>query len=734
MPLPSRIPPACLFGLAGILLLPPAPAGAQPPPCPAPVTPPPPAVDVAPAPTEVRARQARAIRDGISVFSGDVELTRAGERLTADYLRYDRSQDRIEASGNVTLQTPEGDLYRTNELHLELEEYLGHAGPGTYEIARIPARGDAARVDFRGRELTVLSGVRYTTCPADRDDWFLTVRELELDTAKDIGTARHTMVHFMGVPVFYFPYLSFPISDERKSGFLVPRVGHTDKSGTEFAAPYYFNLAPNYDATVTPRLLSKRGLQLQNEFRYLTPRASGAVELEILPGDNVYGDDRVAGRYGHRQVFSPFWSASIDLRGVSDKQYLEDFGDHLGITSQTHLPQNAELSYRGSLLAFTARAAGYQTVDPTIAPAARPYARLPQLLLATGTTTAANAINYHFEGEWVNFERNVGVTGQRLNVAPGASLPLTASWGFLTPRVGARHIGYRLSRTEEERASVTAGVFSLDGGLFFERETRFAERPYLQTLEPRLFYLYVPYRDQDRLPNFDTALPDLSFASLFRENRLVGGDRIADANQVTAAVTTRFLDDADGTERLRLSLGRIYYFDDLRVNVPAGARTPAASDLLVEAAAWLRANVHARAFVQWNRERDEAARASLYLQYQPARERIVNLGYQLIRGEIEQTDVSTEWPLTARLRLRARSLYSLRDERNLESYAGVVYQTCCWALRVFGSRRFSPPAAQVNAFHLELELTGLGSLGKAPRSPLEQGLFTFSAGNTAATP
>jgi LPS-assembly protein len=734
MPLPSRIPPTCLSGLTAALLLLSTPAGAQTPPCPPPAAPSAAAADAAPAPTEVRARQARTIRDGISVFSGDVELTRAGQRLTADSLRYDQPRDRIEASGEVQLRTPQGDLYRTDELHLELDTHVGHAGAGTYEIGRVPARGDAARVDFRGRDLTVLTRARYTTCSADRDDWFLTVRELELDTAKDIGTARHAAVRFMGVPVFYFPYLSFPISDERKSGFLVPRVGHTDKSGTEFAAPYYFNLAPNYDATVTPRLLSKRGLQLQNELRYLTPRAGGAVELEVLPGDNVYGDDRAAGRYWHRHAFSPFWSANIDLRGVSDKQYLEDFGDHLGITSQTHLPQNAELNYRGPLLAFTARAAGYQTVDPAIAPDARPYARLPQLLLATGAPASANEINYHFEGEWVNFERDVGVTGTRLNAAPGVSLPLAASWGFLTPRVGARHIGYRLSGTDEERASVTAGVFSLDGGLVFERETRLGERPYTQTLEPRLFYLYVPHRDQDRLPNFDTGVPDLSFASLFRENRLVGGDRIADANQVTAAVTTRFLDDHDGTERLRLSLGRIYYFDDLRVNVPAGTRTPGASDLLAEAAAWFPANVHARAFVQWNRERDEAARASLYLQYQPARDRIVNLGYQLIRGEIEQTDVATEWPLTARLRLRARSLYSLRDDRNLESYAGVVYQTCCWALRVFGSRRFSAPAEQVNAFHLELELTGLGKLGKAPQSPLEQGLFSFPATGAAATP
>ncbi len=729
MPLRPATSFACLLGWVAISLAVAVPSWAQPP-CPPLV---PPAAADAPlvaqrAQTVIEAQHAHTDQHtGLSEFTGDVRLTRDGQRLNADYLRYDRTGDRAEARGAVRLETAQGDVFTTERLHLKLDEHTGASEAGEYTLSAANARGNTARIEFAGRDLTVLHDARYTTCPVGQEDWFLELERLELDSTSKVGTARHASVRFFGVPVFYFPYLNFPISKTRKSGFLMPSIGRTDKSGAELVVPYYFNLAPNYDDTLTAHYLAKRGLQLHNEFRYLTHRASGRADLEILPGDDLYGDDRAALHLRHQQTFNPYWSANVELRGVSDKHYLEDFGDRLEIAAQTHLPQNAEINYRGPRFAFTARVNGYQTVDPAIAPLDRPYARLPQLWLATNSPVEPNRLNAQFEAEWVNFKREAGVSGTRLNAASGLSLPLAASWGFLAPRASLRHITYGLNEAApmDDTPSITRGVFSLDGGLFFERAIGFGVRSFTQTLEPRLFYLYVPYRDQNSLPNFDTGVPDLSFESLFREQRLVGGDRIADANQLTAAVTSRFLDDHDGTERLRLSLGQIYYFADRRVNVPAGTLTQRSSDLVAEAAAWLPANVAARAFVQWDHRHDEAARASLYIQHMPARDRIVNLGYQFIRGSLEQLDVSAEWPLTARWTLQARTLYALRDDRNLESYAGVVYHTCCWALRVFASRRLSEGTTQTSGIHLELELTGLGKLGEAPASPLEQGLFRF---------
>jgi LPS-assembly protein len=684
-------------------------------------------------PAELRARELRLTREGVSEFTGDVELQRDGQSLGADYLRHDKSSGMLDATGNVTFREPSGLSYVTEETHINLESRIGHAGSGGFSFEDGSARGNAERIDFEGPDHTRLTRVRYTTCAPGQDDWFLRIRELELDTAEDIGTARYASLNFMGVPVFYLPYLSFPISDQRKSGFLIPRVGRSDNGGTEIATPYYLNLAPDYDDTLTPRYLSQRGWQLQNEFRYLTQRSEGKLDLEALPNDRMANrDDRAAGAYLHKHALGSRWSANVDVRAVSDKQYFEDFGDNLGITSQTHLPQNANVDYRGPLWTFSARAADYQTIDPTIAPADRPYARLPQINLALNRPLQPNRVNYYFETEAVNFDRNEGVTGGRLNLSPAVALPLVNSYGFVTPRLGVRHISYSLASAPDETPSVTRGVFSLDSGLIFERDSRWGERLFSQTLEPRLYYLYSPAKNQDSLPNFDTALPEFSFFNLFRDNRFSGGDRIGDANQLTAAVTTRFIDDADGTERGRASLGRIYYFANREVNLPAGTGSTSASDIVGEATATLASHWHARSHAQWNRIDSRLEKYSVYLQYNPAKDRIVNLGKRFSRDELEQTDISAEWPLAARWTLRARSLYSQRDHRNVESFAGVEYNACCWALRVVAGRRLdydtvNNTASQSNSIMLELELTGLSKLGNVPDSPLRESVFSFAS-------
>lgn len=682
-------------------------------------------------PAELRARELHLTGEGVSEFTGDVELRRDGQSLEADYLRHDKRSGMVDATGNVRFREPSGLSYQTGETHINLESRIGHTGGGSFRFEDGSARGDAERIDFEGPDHTRLTRVRYTTCAPGQDDWFLNMKRLDLDTKEDIGTARHASLNFMGVPVFYLPYLSFPISDQRKSGFLTPRVGRSDNLGTEIATPYYLNLAPNYDDTLTPRYLSKRGWQLQNEFRYLTRRSEGKLDLEALPNDRMENrDDRAAGAYLHRHVFDSRWSANIDVRAVSDKQYFEDFGDNLGITSQTHLPQNAQVNYRGPLWNFSARAADYQTIDPTIAPADRPYAQLPQINLTLNRPLQPNRVNYYFETEAVNFDRNDRVSGGRLNLSPAVALPLVKSYGFVTPRLGVRHISYSLDSAPDETASVTRGVFSLDSGLIFERDSRWGERLFSQTLEPRLYYLYIPAKNQDSLPNFDTALPEFSFFNLFRDNRFSGGDRIGDANQLSAAVTTRFIDDADGTERGRASLGRIYYFADREVNLPAGTGSAAASDIVGEAAATLTSHWHARSSVQWSRDDSRAEKYSVYLQYNPAKDRIVNLGKRFSRDELEQTDISAEWPLAARWTLRARSLYSQRDHRNVESFAGVEYNACCWALRVFAARRLAydtanNTASQNSSIIFELELSGLSKLGRAPESPLRESVFSF---------
>ncbi len=689
-------------------------------------------------PIDIRARELHTTQGGVSEFTGNVVMQQGDQRLTADHLRHDKSTGDSDASGNVTFRDSSGSSYMTPAAHLNLESRIGYAGPSTFRLLNDSARGDAQHIDFAGPDLTLLKRARYTTCALGQDDWFLKMRELKLDTEQDIGTAYDSSVNFLGVPVFYLPYLTFPISDERKSGFLMPRLGQSTQRGLELAAPYYFNLAPDYDATVTPTLMSERGVQWQTEFRYLTRHSEGKLELAALPNDRLaQGDDRAAGAYQHKQVFGPLWSGNIDIRGVSDKLYFNDFGDDIGVTSQTHLPRNAELDYRGPVWNFSTRAAAYQTIDPTIAPTDRPYARLPQLNLALNRPVEPNRVNYYFESEAVNFERSAGITGGRLNLSPSVSLPLSNGYGYVTPKIGVRSIAYHLNSAPDETPTLTRGVLSLDSGLIFERDSRWGGHLFTQTLEPRLYYLYIPAKGQDSLPNFDTGLPDFSFSNLFRDNRFTGGDRIGDSNQLTAAVTTRFIDENNGVERARASVGRIYYFADREVNLPSGPSGAATSDMVGEVTATLTGNWYARSNVQWNRVDDHMQKYSYYLQYNPASNRIVNLGKRFSRGELEQTDISTEWPLAGRWTFRARSLYSLLDSRNVDSYAGVEYNACCWAVRILGSRRLSVDttnnnaATQVSAIMFELELTGLSKFGHVPNSPLRESVFSFPSRSNA---
>ena len=685
-------------------------------------------------PTHVRADEADSVQDGRSEFSGNVEMTHGQSRLRADQVTYDSGTDITEARGNVVLDNETGDSYRTQYLTMHGETRRGHATAGSYTLQSNDARGDMQRVDFLDRDHTKLTQVRYTTCAPGQDDWFVYAPEIQIDNIEEMGYVRNARVEFKGVPIFYMPRGAFSISDKRKSGFLTPSFGYTSNSGADVTVPYYFNLAPNYDDTLTPRFLASRGLQLQNEFRYITRHSEGKLDLEVLPNDQVRNIDRYSAKYIHSHTFNPLWSANVDLRGVSDKDYLSDFGTTLGTTSLTHLPQNAEVNYRGSIWSFAGRVSDHQTVDRTITPENRPYARIPQLVLTANTPTVSERPQYYFGSELVRFHRSgASVTGNRLNLTPAVSYPVIRSYGFLTPKIGMRYIGYNLSGTSNTSPSVARGFLSLDSGLFFDREVVWLKREYTHTLEPRLHFLYVPYKDQDQLPNFDTGAPDLSFANFFRDQRFDGGDRVGDTKQITLALTTRVLDAADGVERMRGSLGRVYYLADRKVNITPGTVTLGSSDILAEASARFVNNWFATAGAQLDRDTHKTQKSSVYLQYNPARDKIANFGQRFTRNESIQRDVSFEWPLVARWTLRARALDSLRpDDREIESYVGIGYNACCWAFRVMITRRYVQGDAitrnhHIKAIMFELELTGLAKQsrgGEFPDSPLKQSVFT----------
>jgi LPS-assembly protein len=676
--------------------------------------------------TYVRADQIESQDQETVLLSGDAEVQRGDQRILANQIVYDQVENHLEATGDVRLENVQGDQFRTEQLFLELDQFIGYAGQGSYSLASNNARGDAQSIELAGKERVNLSKVRYTTCPPGRDDWFLKLGRLSLDKSRNLGVARHAVVRFKRVPIFYWPYLRFPISDQRQTGFLAPELGNSTKNGIEFGWPFYWNIAPNYDATITPRILSKRGLQTQTEFRYLGRPLQGQLDAEFLPNDDETRTDRWAVKYDHRQNLGRGWSGKVDYAKVSDDQYLDDFKNNLAITSLTSLPQDAWIDYTSRVWNFRARALAYQTIDPTIAPADEPYDRLPQLNLSARPPSPPGRPGFLFESEFNNFQRDESLTGERLGLRLSVDWPFRKSYGFIIPRVSVYNIDYGLDvdPPQDETPGVTVPAFSLDNGLVFERQGRF-----IQTLEPRLYYLYVPFKNQDDLPNFDTSLPTLTFDNLFRENRFIGGDRIGDTNQLTAALTTRLLGATDGVEHLRFSLGQIYYFEDREVNLTPGVvEMRDTSDLVAEIAGRFAEKWYGRATVQWNNDIRETERSDFFLQYQPAAEKIVNLRYSFQNLDFEQVDVSTLWPVSRRWTLAASSSYSLEDSRNLESYAGFQYRSCCWALRFFARRRLDSEEQQVNDVLLQFELTGLARLGDVPDSPLRQSVFAPSKG------
>ena len=695
--------------------------------CPAP--PPKPFFEATSEETEAHADRMETDDDETVSLYGNVELRRGDQRVLADEIIYHKPKSEVQARGNVTLESLDGDQFKTPELYLRLDSKTGYAESTTYRLGSNDARGSAGRIHFKGEGLIQLKDVRYTTCPKSQEDWYLRLGDLKIDKNRKVGSAHNATIRFKRVPIFYWPYLRFPVSDERLSGFLMPEFGRSDKLGTELSVPYYWNIAPNFDTTITPRVLSKRGLQIRNEFRYLGRPLNGRLDFAFLEDDDETGEDRWAGHYLHRQTLGQSWSAAVDYAKVSDDDYLDDFGNKLSIASLTHLRQEANIGYNGTVWDFGTRAQSFQTIDDTIALADRPYDLLPQLSLSARPAITPGRLHPELDSELTNFERDNSLTGGRLNLRPAVSLPFRNSYGFITPKLSVTHIAYDLDvlGTTDDKPDVTVPTFSLDSGLFFERPMRMRNGAFIHTLEPRLFYLKIPEEDQDTLPDFDTSLPDLTFANLFRENRFVGGDRVGDTDQVTLALTTRVIGANDGIERLRVSLGQIFFFEDREVNLPPGIDTSDESDIILDLTARLAERWATRAFLQRDQEIGQTQRSELFFQYQPAPDKIVNFSQRFDRDEFKQVDVSVRWPLKPRWTVQAGTSYSLDDNTNLDSHAGLQYRSCCWGIRFFARRRIDSNDEQVNSIQLQLTLNGLGEWGSAPDNPLDESVFVPTA-------
>ncbi len=674
-------------------------------------------------------------RAGDASLSGNVRIRMGQRLLTADRAEIDAERRSVRLEGTVEYLDP------TLQVRGEGGNFADGAGQfqgAQFELKDRGVRGAARDVKLHGESVIDLFGVRYTACPPGNDDWKLHAERISIDQKTRVGTGNDVKLEFKGATILYAPWVTFPVGDVRKSGLLFPTIGNSSRTGTQVAVPYYWNLAPNYDATITTRYFSSRGLRLDPEFRYLTQRSEGIFNAQYLFDDLEDGGSRSLVELEHVTRLQPTTRLRLDAAHASDEQYFEDFGVGFEGTSVTHLNRLAEARHDTAHWSLVGRVQDYQILDPDLTDDEQPYTILPQVAATGRWRDFAPGLSAAVRGEAANFDRDTGVTGVRVDVEPELEWRADTRASYLAASAAWRATSYSLSDAApgvDESPLRTVPTLSLDTGLVLER-TAGSRGDRLQTLEPRALFLYVPYRDQDELPVFDSGLPDLNLVQLFRTNRYVGADRVGDANQLSVGVTSRLLDADGGRQFLSATLGQALYFEDPRVRLPdEPVRDRSTSDLVAELELSAFKNWNARLGYQWNPDASQSERSEFYLQYRPTSARVVNAGYRFRRGLLEQVDASAAWPIGDQWRAYARWVYSLDEEKTLDQFAGFEYTSCCWAVRLVARRFVSSRTGDTDtSIGLQLELKGLSSVGVDNEAFLRDAIRGYSALPSEARP
>ena len=663
------------------------------------------------------------------ILKGKIAIENDVGILTADSAKFDPRTNTADVDGQVVYES-EGLQVESADATLNIEEGTFTLGESGFEVVNsgVVSQGRAASImrDIEGN--LRLQGATYSNCPAGDNGWLIRADNIKLDPVAGIGTARNITLRFKDVPIFYAPAFSFPISNQRKSGFLVPRIDQTEETGFEYRQPFYWNIKPDWDATFVFRLMSDRGLQLQSELRHLNSIGSWILNQEIIGNDRRFpgGSSRHFTRFRHLGDLGRRWTTEIDVNNVSDRDYFEDLGDTLKIASITHLERRADLTYSAENYAFRTRLLTYQTVDEAIIPEERPYRQLPQLTFSYHKPLDNLGLDASFDSEWVYFDRDDSIVGSRLDVAPRLEWSKNNLAWFSTVATTLRHTFYDLNNLDSKYRTVP--ILSADFGMYFDR---FNEADgSLLTLEPRLFYLYANRASQDALPVFDSAALDFNFSQLFRENSFSGGDRINDANQVSLAFSSRLLDEA-GREKFQASIGQILYFQDRTVTLPGDLpETTSSSDIVAELKLEFDKNWSGESAIQWTPSTTTTERSSAAIRYRDGKDRLVTLGHRFIRDEGEFINASFAWPIADNWRVASGWTYSLDDDSSIETVLGLEYDSCCWAVRT-AARRFITDDGEENntAFFIQLVLKGLGQLGQNATDVIREAVGGYNFGN-----
>jgi len=707
--------------------------------------------------TDVKAVHVDGSEQTLYRLTDKVRIERADQLLQADFATYNDQTTDYDARGNVRYQDA-GQLLSADRMRGNTSANRGVAENVRYQLLQSHGNGTAARGEEFDATHSRYTRVTYSTCDVGHHLWEVRSKDLKIDKDTGVGAARSATMRFAGVPFLYLPYFTFPIDDRRKSGFLYPMIGHNSHTGLMLSLPYYLNLAPNYDATLDPRVYTSRGDMLAGEFRYLFPGTTGQLNFEYLPNDrgtfregdpavqNTKGDDRWLLKFADTTRLWGPWSLSASVNRASDKNYLHDFGNDLYTSSVSMLTSSTYVRGGGTWWNASLGVDSYQNVDPYLPDSVEQYKRWPRATFGMDVPLT-RWLEFGMDTEAVAFRKDDNVEGERADLYPYLAADFRGAAWFVRPKLAYRYTAYQLdgdyqrygyygpaagaSPFNDRTPSRSLPIASLDTGLVFDRGTSLFGKAYTQTLEPRLYYLYVPYRNQDNLPLFDSRIMSFDYWQLFSPNRFSGADRQMDANNLTTALTTRLLDD-NGVERLSASIGQIHYFSPQKVQLTGQQPTDwSHSNYVVQLDLQLDDRWRLGSSYQWDPNTRQSDLGVLELQRRIGADGIVNFSYRYRRGQLEQYDASTVYPISERWRAVARWTYSEKDRRTVEALAGVEYESCCVAVRVVGrhyvdSYNYTVSQAHTNnAVMFELVFKGLGAFNGQVEDTLRRGILGY---------
>ncbi len=692
-------------------------------------------------PLEASGLNARYEIDRELFLQGDVRIRQGGFQVTGSEARYSQQQGAVSVQGPL-VSRGDGFLLTGENANYDVDTGRLDINTATFLLHGPEMRGRAGRLARISEEQVVIEDGFLTTCGPKQNDWAIVASDIQLDRAEGFGTAKHVRLEILDVPVFYWPWASFPIDDRRKSGFLYPQFGSsTAGSGGFLALPYYLNLAPHYDATLTPQYMNGRGLFNEAEGRYLSSLGETTLQLGYIGSDSEFAAEN-PGESGERwaldattrAVFGGGWSGYGDFSVVSDEDYFSDLNRNLEINQATHLQRKGGVTYRSDQQYFDAYLNDYQTISESIANEDKPYAQLPEIIYAG--QAGAGILEANLESQYTVFYRdNEGLTGldqangQRFRARPELALPLRALWGFSRPSVSVDYTRYDLDDYDlgDGAFDRTVPVAEWDNGLYFDRQGSLFDVPYNQTLEPRLYYVWANAdADQNDIPDFDTDLQTFRFDQLFQPDRFTGGDRVGDANQLTVALTSRFNDLLTGAERARFSIGQVQYFDDREVTLfGEGGGTRSRSPLAGEVVLNPLDTLEIRSSGLWDPDTGDTEEGRSQLTFHSSDYRyLASLGHTYSRDELEQSDIATVFPVTDRVSLIGRWVYDSSLDRTVGSLAGLEYNNCCWSIQVVHQNYLTYDRELQGRILFQIQLKGLGGSGGASSS-ISEAIYGF---------